>query len=289
MECCMFRRRISCFHKMMAGVSSTFSTGKGKSQQSANKVVHGFHLVKGKSSHPMEDYYVAEFKKIKGHELGLFAIFDGHLGDTVASYLQKNLFENILSEEDFWSDPCTAIAKAYEKTDKAILGHTPELGPGGSTAVTAILIDGKKLFVANVGDSRAVLCHKGNAVQLSVDHEPGTTSERGSIENRGGFVSNMPGDVPRVDGQLAVSRAFGDKNLKVHLRSDPDVTVVEVDSDTEKLILASDGLWKVMDNQEVVKFVRKTKDPQIAAKQLTTEAVNRESKDDISCIVVSFR
>lgn len=55
-----------------------------------------------------------------------------------------------------------------------------------------------------------------------------------------------PGDVARVNGQLAVSRAFGDKNLKSHLRSDPDMKTVDIDSDTELLILASDGLWKVI-------------------------------------------
>lgn len=55
----------------------------------------------------------------------------------------------------------------------------------------------------------------------------------------------ISGDVARVNGQLAVSRAFGDKNLKSHLRSDPDVTTIDVDGDTDLLILASDGLWKV--------------------------------------------
>ena len=83
--------------------------------------------------------------------------------------------------------------KAYERTDQAILNHNPDLGRGGSTAVTAILVDGQKLWVANVGDSRAVLSRKGQAVQMSTDHEPNT--ERGSIEDRGGFVSNMPGAV----------------------------------------------------------------------------------------------
>lgn len=54
------------------------------------------------------------------------------------------------------------------------------------------------------------------------------------------------GDVPRVDGQLAVARAFGDRSLKKHLSSDPDVTVEMIDEDTEFIILASDGLWKVI-------------------------------------------
>lgn len=65
------------------------------------------------------------------------------------------------------------------------------MGRGGSTAVTAILIDGQKLVVANIGDSRAVICENGKARQLSVDHEP--SKEKQYIESRGGFVSNIPG------------------------------------------------------------------------------------------------
>nr|CAB3487223.1 unnamed protein product [Digitaria exilis] len=246
----------------------------------------------------MEDYHVADFMEVKGNELGLFAIFDGHLGDTVPAYLQKNLFSNILNEEEFWTHTDRAIIKAYEKTDQAILSHTPDLGQGGSTAVTAILVNGRKLWVANVGDSRAVLLKGGEPIQMSIDHDPNV--ERSAIENRGGFVSNMPGessillffkhgDVPRVCGQLAVSRAFGDRNLKSLLRSEPDIKVENIDHTAELLVLASDGLWKVMNNQEVVDVAKRFKDPYAAAKQLTAEAIKRDSKDDISCIVVRFK
>lgn len=97
-------------------------------------------------------------------------------------------------QEEFWTDPGRSISKAYERTDQAILSHSPDLGRGGSTAVTAILMNnGRNLWVANVGDSRAVLSKRGQAIQLSVDHEPNT--ERNSIENKGGFVSNMPGSI----------------------------------------------------------------------------------------------
>ncbi|XP_076929333.1 putative protein phosphatase 2C 9 [Bidens hawaiensis] len=268
----------------LSGGQLTHGTGKGRGRQGTVK--YGFSLVKGKANHPMEDYHVAKFMSHQGHELGLFAIYDGHLGDSVPAYLQKHLFSNIIKENEFWTDPNTALFKAYERTDASILSHNPDLGRGGSTAVTAIVIDGRKLWVANVGDSRAVLSKNGQAIQMSVDHEP--SAERGSIENRGGFVSNMPGDVARVNGQLAVSRAFGDKNLKNHLRSDPDVTNADIDANTEILILASDGLWKVVTNQEAVDIAIKIRDPQKAAKELAAEALNRESKDDISCIVVRF-
>ncbi|XP_022637340.1 probable protein phosphatase 2C 39 isoform X4 [Vigna radiata var. radiata] len=188
---------------------------------------------------------------------------------------------------DFWKEPADAVKRAYSKTDSNILEMSGELGRGGSTAVTAILVNCQKLIVANIGDSRAVLCKKGVAKQLSVDHEPNTEHE--DIKNRGGFVSNFPGDVPRVDGRLAVSRAFGDKSLKKHLSSEPFVTVENINDDAEFIILASDGLWKVMSNQEAVNCIKNIKDARSSAKRLTEEAVNKKSTDDISCIVVKFQ
>ncbi|KAF2286045.1 hypothetical protein GH714_009905 [Hevea brasiliensis] len=227
--------------KEKVGLGSSADSGKGKSKIS-NNVTHGYHLVKGKSHQAMEDYIVAQFKQVDDYELGLFAIFDGHLSHVIPDYLRLNLFDNILKE---------------------------------------------MLVVANVGDSRAVICKNGVAKQLSVDHEPSV--ERKDIEKRGGFVSNFPGDVPRVDGQLAVARAFGDKSLKEHLSSEPDVAKEVIDDDTDFIILASDGLWKVMSNQEAADAIKNIKDARSAAKHLAEEALNRKSKDDISCIVVKFQ
>ncbi|KAL0545837.1 hypothetical protein IC582_015733 [Cucumis melo] len=275
-------------HKMKEKVglcSSDPDSGKGKSKMSKH-VTHGFHLVEGKSNHAMEDYFVAEFKQVDHHELGLFAIFDGHLSNSIPDYLRSHLFSNIINEPDFWTDPKNAVRKAYEQTDAYILEKAVDFSHGGSTAVTAILIDCKTLVVGNVGDSRAVICIKGKGKQLSIDHEPSV--ERKSIEDRGGFVSNFPGDVPRVDGQLAVARAFGDRSLKKHLSSEPYVVEETVDDDTEFVILASDGLWKVMSNEEAVESIMHIKDAHAAAKHLTEEALKRKSKDDISCIVVRF-
>ncbi|XVE50200.1 hypothetical protein DITRI_Ditri01bG0142800 [Diplodiscus trichospermus] len=269
------------------GLGSSADSGRGKSKMS-KKIIHGYHLVEGKSRHPMEDYVVAEFKQVGDNELGLFAIFDGHLSQIIPNYLKSHLFNNILNEPDFWTQPENAIRKAYRITDASIMEKAVDLGEGGSTAVTAILINCEKLVIANVGDSRAVICKNGKAKQLSVDHEPSTKKERERIENKGGFVSNFPGDVARVDGQLAVARAFGDKSIKEHLSSEPDVTTEMIDNDTEFIILASDGVWKVISNQEAVDAIRNIKDAQSAAKHLAEEAVKRKSTDDISCIVVRF-
>ena len=81
--------------------SSGPETGKGKTKLSGKRVKHGYHLVKGKSNHPMEDYLVAEYRQVGEHDLGLFAIFDGHLGHTVPDFLRSHLFDNIVSEVIF--------------------------------------------------------------------------------------------------------------------------------------------------------------------------------------------
>lgn len=65
-------------------------------------IAFGHYLIKGKSRHAMEDYLVAELRKVNDHELGLFAIYDGHLGHNVADYLQQNLFNNILNEVSYF-------------------------------------------------------------------------------------------------------------------------------------------------------------------------------------------
>lgn len=105
--------------------------------------------------------------------------------------MEASYFSCLIYQPNFWTNTEEAITKAYQITDETILDKSGELGRGGSTAVTAILIDGEKLVIANVGDSRAVLCRKGMAKQLSVDHEP--DKERGEIENKGGFVTLLPG------------------------------------------------------------------------------------------------
>lgn len=87
---------MSCLQEKVLG-SSDPDSGKGKSKMSKN-ITHGYHLVKGRSDHAMEDYVVAQFKTVDNNELGLFAIFDGHSGHNVPDYLQSNLFDNILKE-----------------------------------------------------------------------------------------------------------------------------------------------------------------------------------------------
>jgi protein phosphatase 1L len=140
--------------------------------------------------------------------------------------------------------------------------------------------------VANVGDSRAVVSKGGKAIAVSRDHKPDQTDERQRIEEAGGFV--MWAGTWRVGGVLAVSRAFGDKLLKQYVVADPEIKEEVVDGSLEFLILASDGLWDVVSNDEAVAMVKPIEDPEQAAKRLLQEASQRGSADNITVVIVRF-
>lgn len=249
------------------------------------KFSYGYASSPGKRS-SMEDFYETRIDGVDGEIVGLFGVFDGHGGARAAEYVKHNLFSNLISHPNFISDTKSAIADAYSHTDSEFLkSENNQNKDAGSTASTAILV-GDRLLVANVGDSRAVICRGGNAIAVSRDHKPDQTDERRRIEDAGGFV--MWAGTWRVGGVLAVSRAFGDRLLKQYVVADPEIQEEKVDSSLEFLILASDGLWDVVTNEEAVAMVKPMEEPEEAAKRLMQEAYQRGSGDNITIVVVRF-
>ncbi|KAA0191009.1 hypothetical protein HAZT_HAZT009916 [Hyalella azteca] len=161
----------------------------------------------------------------------------------------------------------------------------------GSTAVVAVL-DGELLVVGNVGDSRAVMADEhGRAVPLSFDHKPNQLKERRRIKEAGGFITFS--GVWRVAGVLATSRALGDFPLKLPrplVTAEPDVLTFSLsDHKAQFVILASDGLWDVMSNEEAVAFVlSRLSEPDHGAKSLVMHAYNLGSLDNITVAIINF-
>lgn len=258
-------------------------SGGGLSQN--GKFSYGYASSPGKRS-SMEDFYDTRIDGVDGEVVGLFGVFDGHGGARAAEYVKHNLFSNLIRHPKFITDTRSAIADAYSHTDSEFLkSENNQNRDAGSTASTAILV-GDRLIVANVGDSRAVICRGGNAFAVSRDHKPDQTDERQRIEEAGGFV--MWAGTWRVGGVLAVSRAFGDRLLKQYVVADPEIQEEKVDDTLEFLILASDGLWDVVTNEEAVSMTKPIQDPEDAAKRLMQEAGQRGSGDNITIVVVRF-
>ncbi|XP_028799472.1 probable protein phosphatase 2C 11 isoform X1 [Neltuma alba] len=248
------------------------------------RLSYGYSSFKGKRT-SMEDFYETRISEVDGQMVAFFAVFDGHGGSRTAEYLKKNLFKNISSHPDFIKDTKTAIVEAFKQTDVDYLKE--EKGyhrDAGSTASTAVLV-GDRIVVANVGDSRVVASRAGSAIPLSVDHKPDRSDERQRIEQAGGFI--MWAGTWRVGGVLAVSRAFGDKLLKPYVVADPEIQEEEING-VEFIIIASDGLWNVISNEEAVSLVQNITDAEAASRELVKEAYTRGSSDNITCVVVRF-
>lgn len=160
----------------------------------------------------------------------------------------------------------------------------------GTTALIAIM-ESNKLIVANVGDSRGVMCDsRGNAIPVSFDHKPQQVREQKRIEAAGGYIAFN--GVWRVAGILATSRAMGDYPLKdkKFVIADPDILTFNIDDHKPMfLILASDGLWDTFSNEEAIKFIKERLDePDFGAKSLTLQAYYRGSVDNITVLIINF-
>ncbi|CAH8254636.1 unnamed protein product [Arabidopsis lyrata] len=248
------------------------------------KFSYGYSSLKGKRA-TMEDYFETRISDVNGQMVAFFGVFDGHGGARTAEYLKNNLFKNLVSHDDFISDTKKAIVETFKQTDEEyLIDEIGQLKNAGSTASTALLI-GDKLIVANVGDSRVVASKNGSAVPLSDDHKPDRSDERQRIEDAGGFI--IWAGTWRVGGILAVSRAFGDKQLKPYVIAEPEIQEEDI-STLEFIVIASDGLWNVLSNKDAVAIARDISDAEAAARKLVQEAYARGSFDNITCIVVRF-
>lgn len=262
-----------------------------------------------------------------------FGVYDGHGGFQVANYCRDRL--HIALEEEIkvmkqeiikgtmndtvqvqWEK---AFTKCFQKVDDEVGGkasrsmddtsNSEPVAPEtvGSTAVVA-LICSSHVIVANCGDSRAVLYRGKEAIPLSNDHKPNREDEYARIEAAGGKVIQWNGH--RVFGVLAMSRSIGDGYLKPWIIPEPEVTFTPRAREDECLILASDGLWDVMSNEEACEVARKRiliwhkrnigmpiergvdgvdLAAQAAADYLTMLALQKGSKDNISVIVVDLK
>uniref|UniRef100_A0A0D9V4W1 protein-serine/threonine phosphatase n=1 Tax=Leersia perrieri TaxID=77586 RepID=A0A0D9V4W1_9ORYZ len=266
----------------------------------------------------------------------LFGVYDGHGGSEVSNYCQDRihvLLREILSAEigsrdlgevDVKEQWEKAFGDCFQRVDDEVSGRAsrPMLANGlggfrfqpvaadnvGSTAVVAVVCS-SHVITANCGDSRVVLCRGKEPIVLSVDHKPDRKDERARIEAAGGKVIDWNGY--RVSGILAMSRSIGDRYLKPFLTPRPEITVLPRAKDDDCLILASDGLWDVMSNEEACKVARRqilmwyknndaphpgendgpTMNPaaQAAADCLVRIALTKGSEDNITVIVVDLK
>lgn len=232
--------------------------------------------------------------------INLVCVFDGHGGKAISKYLKDNLPNLILKKTksmSIFSDKKSIIGYYFSKLFDTIQNNLKKNHPiiasrCGSTALCGLHYNDKndqpKLILANVGDSRAVLCNsKNEATGLTIDHKPNLQSERKRIEKLGGKI--------RFDGvdwrikDLSLSRAVGDLDTYPYVTHRPEVFRYKLNKKDKFVIFACDGLWDVFSNQKAVNFVNKYLQSNYTgniAKKLCEEAIKKGSYDNVTVVIL---
>lgn len=231
----------------------------------------------------MEDaHVVAMLDPAVFPDAGVFAVLDGHGGWEVSALASKLLAREVTAcgrEQRTKSDRAgleEALRSSLPRLDAMIrsgplgLGSVcptmfhPFAGTGSTACVAAVDFASREVLVANIGDSRAVLIRGGKAVGLSEDHKPENPEERVRIRCAGGKVLKV-GPCHRVDGNLNLSRALGDYQLKANFTLPPEKQKVSAFPDftrtpfeggpEELLVVACDGLFERCSNQDIADLI----------------------------------
>lgn len=189
-----------------------------------------------------------------------FAVYDGHGGPKVAEYAGNHLHHKITSQSSYNTNIPDAIRKGFLSIDQDMLEDEEMKEELSGTTAICVIIRDKKIYCGNVGDSRSIACVRGRVQNLSYDHKPNNELEAKRIVAAGGWV-----EFNRVNGNLALSRALGDFVFKKNegkraedqiVTANPDIDVKDLTPDHEFILLACDGIWDVLSNEEVLEFVR---------------------------------
>lgn len=263
-----------------------------------------FATMNGRSH--MEDYWIRIENKFG---TGIYAVFDGHSGNFSSHYAKYELTEKFENALDLhFSDPknfkysgepdgkinfermlINFIADVEAHLEKTTFEEVHESG----TTCLVVIAEKNLLTVANVGDSRAVMCDSfGAAIDLSIDHKPWhNTNEYQRIKEARGLIYYR--GVWRVHG-LAMSRTLGDNKRKLSkvVIATPEIYTTDLNQHRPKfIILASDGVWDVLKSEIAVAFIRDQhlNDEDFGAKALANEAIRAGSKDNITVLIVVFK
>lgn len=195
-------------------------------------------------------------------DCAFYAVYDGHCGQNIAKYCGEHVHQRIVRSPHFARKEYEqAMVEGFLGVDQDLLQCDLRNDGSGCTAVSLLITGEGKMICANAGDSRCVLCRGGKAHPLSTDHKPTLDSELKRIQKAGAFVT-----AGRVNGNLALSRAIGDFDFKQNkdipaedqaISAKPEIVVRQMRHDDDFLVLACDGIWDVMSNDDVVELVKR--------------------------------
>ncbi|OHT05700.1 Protein phosphatase 2C 1 [Tritrichomonas foetus] len=245
---------------------------------SGNQLYSGGHSeAKGKRT-TMEDRctIVGEFA---GENTQFYGIFDGHGGGECSTYVANHLHPLIAKKISEGIEVFDAMQESIDEINK----HAVEKWKNQGTTVAIAVIIKDKLYTANVGDSRLVLVNEdGSCQRLSYDHKATDRSEQERIRANCGLIQDG-----RVGGFLALSRAVGDGAFEGFISCEAYMTVTDFTHD-QGLIIACDGVWDVLTDQEAADIYNQSADASTAAKNIKQAAIDNKTTDNVVVLCVDL-
>eukprot|EP01016_Furgasonia_blochmanni_P000414 TRINITY_DN10083_c0_g1_i3.p2 TRINITY_DN10083_c0_g1~~TRINITY_DN10083_c0_g1_i3.p2 ORF type:complete len:297 (-),score=35.33 TRINITY_DN10083_c0_g1_i3:214-1104(-) len=224
--------------------------------------------------------------------LGVFAILDGHGGSDVRDHLRElipKVFKDLFSEKgNRGVHMKETITKGFLTINEIIKKR--DLDAGACASVCFVFEEAanrqKRVLMANVGDSRCVAVYEGDKVRrLTKDHKATDPAEIRRVEKEGGKVYKK-----RVEGRLAITRAFGDTELEdCGVTAEPFITEYPITPQSEYIIMATDGLWDVISDQDISDHTKKLKKPYLISQGLVKEAMKLGTKDNTSVLTLKVQ
>jgi protein phosphatase len=251
----------------------------------------GFSEAQGRRDE-MEDAHVQEtFTTPEGKRIEFFAIYDGHSGRVGADIAAQRLHtyvENVLQKGVSLDE---ALMRAFVEIDKEIEAEGRYTHSGTTAAV--VLIGDAEIISANVGDTRTLLIDAAQRVQcLTEEHRlvAGNEEEK-RIKKIGGKI--YQGKYRRVmapDGSpgIMVSRALGDDEYGALVSAEPFISRTELNKAHRRVIIACDGVFDMLTNEEVADLIKNEPDPKKASELITKTAISRGSGDNVTTVVVNL-
>jgi len=232
----------------------------------------------------MEDAHVVfdQFDDVESQ--GYFAVYDGHGGRAAVEFVANNLHKNLLEALKKTDDVEEAFKQSYLITDQQIAENKIQFS-GTTTASALIRVENgvRKLYTANVGDARCVLCRNGVAERLTYDHKATDDAEIQRVVGVGGFVVSG-----RVNGIIAVTRSLGDQTMKEYVSGEPYTRIVELQPTDTHLIVACDGIWDILSDQQACDIVLQSEAIDKASRALMISSLKGGSTDNISVMVIEL-
>ena len=229
----------------------------------------------------MEDIGIMIPDLTTDYKVSLFAIFDGHGGNDVVKFVKDRLIQLIKNHINDLCPVDLAFKNSFEKVDQELKFFDSEYI--GTTA-TIVLFKDNKIYCANVGDSKAYIIYEKAYKQISSDHKCNIEEEAQRIKNMGGKISKN-----RVMGQLILTRTLGDLYVKQFgVINTPDISVTEIGTGIKYIILASDGVWDVIDLETLIEMSKAGKPVGELCQDIVKLSISKGTKDNVSCIVISF-